>query len=124
MLDLLFVTLQTILVNQTAPCFMNLTAGAQMWQNCGFDTDYLQFMVLPWDWISGGNFSLIIVSLLIMFSYIKYHTALYPIIIATVFLPISIFLFPNEFLSPAFILWGVAIGGFIIYVILKQTKEY
>jgi hypothetical protein len=123
-LDFLMITLQIIQVNQTDPCFMNFTAGAEVWLNCGMTTDYLSFMLLPWEWITGGNFSLIIVSLFIVFSYIKYHRAIYPIIIGMMFLPIAGFLFPDIFLSYAFLIWGVCIAGFIIFIILKQTKEY
>ena len=124
MLDLLLITLQIIQVNQTAPCFMNFTAGAEMWKNCGMDTDYLSFMLLPWEWITGGNFSLVIVSLFTMFSYIKYHKVVYPILIGFLFLPISYFIFPEVFLSLAFIIAYIAIGLVIAFIYLKQTKEY
>lgn len=124
MLDLLIISLQIIQVNATDPCLLNFTAGAEMWNNCGITDDYLQFILLPWEWITGGNFSLIVVALLTTFSYIKYHKVVYPIMIGTIFLPISYFLFPGTFLSTAFILAYLAIALVIIFIILRQTKEY
>ena len=124
MIDLVFVFFQIINVNSTTPCFLNDTAGAEMWRNCGFTTDYLQFVVLPWDWITGGNFSLILVSLFTMFSYIKYQKIVYPMLIGFIFLPISIFLFPTTFQSYAFVFTGLGISMLVIYIILRQTKEY
>lgn len=124
MLDLILITLQLIQVNATAPCFLNATAGADMWQNCGVGDDYLQFILLPWEWITGGNFSLIIVSMFVMFSYIKYHKIVYPLLIGIIFLPISAFLFPASFLSIAFILGFLGVAMILIYILMKQTKEY
>lgn len=127
MLELLIlsaITLQIIDVNATQPCFLNYTAGPMMWENCGYGDDWLQATLLPWEWITGGNFSLIIVSIFILFSYIKYHKVVYPILIGTLFLPISYFVFPETFLSFAILMSGFAIGILIWYAFLKQTKEY
>lgn len=124
MLDLILVALQVIQVNATTPCLLNFTAGAEMWNNCGITDDYLQFIILPWEWISGGNFSLIVVSLFIMFSYIKYHKIVYPLLIGLIFLPISAFLFPTTFQSYAFVFIGLSIGMLAIFILLRQTKEY
>ena len=30
---------EVITVNQTEPCFLNYSAGVDMWKNCGFDED-------------------------------------------------------------------------------------
>lgn len=111
-------------VNATAPCFLNYTAGVQMWQNCGMGDDYLQTALLPWEWITGGNFSMIFAGLLVMFTYIKYHKAVYPILIGVMMLPISFFVFPDSFLSFSIIMTFVTIGILIWYVYVKQTKEY
>jgi len=124
MLELIFITLQIIQVNQTDPCFMNLTAGADMWENCGYGEDYLQAMLLPWEWITGGYFSMIFVSLLITVTYIKYHKAIYPLIIGFIFLPLSYYLFPQQFLNIAFIVIGIIFGIFIFTILLRRTKEY
>jgi len=115
---------QTITVNQTTPCFLNASAGPDVWRNCGFETDFLAGMLLPWEWISGGYFSMIIVSMFIGVTYLKYHKAIYPIVIGFSFLPVSWFLFPNQFLTWAVIMTGVALGIFIWVIYVRQTKEY
>ena len=114
----------TIPVNQTEPCFLNYTAGSDLWQNCGISDDYLNFALAPWVWVTGGYFSMIMVALLIMVSYIKYQKAAYPMIIGVMFLPISYVLFPNIFMTWAVILTAFTAGIFIWYAFIKQTKEY
>jgi len=115
---------QIIDVNQTTPCFLNYSAGYDMWDNCGYDEDYIQAALLPWEWITGGNFSLVIVSIITLFTYIKYHKVVYPILIGIMFLPIAYFVFPDTFLSFAFLMTGVAFGILIWYILIRQTKEY
>ena len=124
MLDLLLVTLQIINVTATEPCFLNFTAGPEMWQNCGASTDWLTFMLLPWEWISGGYFSMIFVSLMVAFTYIKYHKAIYPLMIGIAYLPISFYLFPNQLIIVPFLLVGALIGVFIYSMLMHRTKEY
>lgn len=115
---------QAITVPESTPCFMNYTAGTDMWDNCGAKEDYLTFSLLGWEWITGGYFSMILVSLFVLISYIKYHNALYPIMIGVAFLPISYQFFPETFLSWAVIMVGIVIGISIWYALTKQTKEY
>ncbi len=125
MLDILIlVAFQIIQVNQTDPCFLNYTAGAQMWHNCGIQNDYLQFSLMGWEWITGGYFSMVFAAVIIMYVYIKYHTVIYPILIGVIMLPISYFLFPNEFLTFALIMVGVSACILVWYVFVRQTKEY
>ena len=126
MLDSLinFIVYQVIIINQTQPCFLNYTASAEMWKNCGMADDYLQTALLPWEWITGGNFSLVLVSVFIAITYIKYHKVVYPILIGTMFLPVSYFVFPGVFLSWAMVMAGVAFGVLIWYVYIRQTKEF
>lgn len=119
-----FADAQVINVTQSQPCFLNETAGAYVWRDCGFDEDWLTAILLPWEWISGGNFSMILVSVLIMFSYIKYHKMIYPVLIGAFFLPISYFLFPTQFITWAVIMAFVGVGLTLAYIYLKQTKEY
>jgi len=107
-----------------SPCFLNYTAGVQMWDNCGFDEDYIQAALLPWEWVTGGLFSMMIVAILVLFTYVKYHTVIYPITIGIVFLPLSFFLFPDVFLSFSVIMAFVGVGALIYYALIKQTKEY
>ena len=94
-----------------------------MWKNCGADEDYLDFALLPFEWITGGFFSMILVSLLIMVSYIKYQKAAYPIIMGVMFLPVAFFLFPEVFVSWAAIMMAFTIAIFIYIAFIRQTRE-
>lgn len=114
----------TIPVNQTVPCFLNYSAGADLWENCGVSEDYLQFSLMGWEWVTGGYFSMIVVSLFIGTTYIKYQKASYPLLIGVMFLPASYFLFPEVFLTWAIILSIFTAGIFIWYAFIKQTKDY
>lgn len=115
---------QTITVNGTTPCFLNYTAGPNLWENCGFDDDYIVFAMQPWEWITGGYFSMILVSILILMVYQKYHKVIYPILIGVMFLPISYTLFPAVFLSWSIVMAFVGIGILIWYAFIKQTKDF
>ena len=114
---------QTVInVTESAePCFMNYTAGSDLWSNCGFEEDYLAAVLLPWEWVSGGYFSM--VGVLVLMTYIKYHTVILPIAIGIVMLPTSYFLFPDVFLSYAIILMFVGIGVLIWFAYIRQTRE-
>jgi len=65
-----------------------------------------------------------LVSIFIGITYIKYHKIVYPIIIGVLFLPISYFVFPEQFLSFAIIMTIVGVGLLIGYIYIRQTKEY
>jgi len=106
------------------PCFLNYTAGVDMWTNCGYDTDFIGATLLPFEWVTGGIFSMIIVIVLIIMSYIKYRSVIYPVAIGIMFLPISWFVFPDIFFSFALILAGVAIAGLIVTALILRTKDY
>ena len=115
---------QVINVTSTTPCFLNETAGPWVWRDCGFKDDYLTAIMLPWEWITGGNFSMILASLFIMFTYIKYHKAIYPILIGVFMLPISYFVFPATFLIWGTIMAFLAVGAITWWILIHQTKEY
>lgn len=115
---------EIIQVNNTNVCFLNYSAGVDMWRNCGVEDDWLQFAILPWEWITGGYFSMILVAIVILFSYIKYHNGLYPLLIGTIYLPVAYTLFPETWINWAIIMTGIYIGSLIAYVYLKMTKEY
>lgn len=117
------VTLQTIILNATQPCFMNTTAGADMFQNCGGAKDYLSMALTGWNWVTGGWFSMILVAIFVAFTYIKYHKAIYPLIVGTLYLPIAYYLFPAQFLTAAFIFGGVVAAILIHYIFVSQTNE-
>ena len=95
-----------------------------MWKNCGYDTDFISAALLPFEWVTGGLLSMIVVTLIIIISYMKYRTIIYPIAIGFIMLPTSYFLFPDVFLSYAFVMAFVSIGLLIWYIIIRQTKEY
>jgi hypothetical protein len=94
-----------------------------MWHNCGFDKDYIKASLGPWQWVTGGWFSMILVSVLIGMTYLKYHKALYAVLIGSLFLPISYGLFPEVFLTWAIIMVGICIGVILFYVFVSQTNE-
>ena len=112
----------TITVNQTTPCFLNYTAGIDLWENCGADEDWLTFALLPFEWITGGWFSALFVSLFILMIYLKYHQMIYVIVIGIIFLPISFQYFPAVFLGWAMIMIVLAIAGYIYYMLNRQTN--
>tara|TARA_B110000881_G_C18252620_1_gene354041 strand:+ start:137 stop:442 length:306 start_codon:yes stop_codon:yes gene_type:complete len=101
---------------------MNMTAGAQMWKNCGASDDYLDFALAPFEYITGGYFSMILVTIFIIMSYIKYHTVLYPMLIGLLFLPVSFTLFPDTFLTYAITLFVVGTGGLLAWILIWRTK--
>ena len=111
-------------VNTTSICFFNYSAGWRVWQQCGLDVDYIEFSLLPWEWISGGYFSLILVSVIALFTYIKYQKVAYPILVGMLLLPVSYFLFPDIFLIISFIMAGLGMAALVWYAFLRQTKEY
>lgn len=115
---------EVVTVNNTQPCFLNYTAGAEMWDNCGVKDDFLRAFISPFEWVTGGHFSMLLVGIFILFTYIKYHKAVYPLLIGVMFLPFSFFLFPETFITFALLMAGIAIAALIWYVFVKQTKEY
>ena len=123
MFEWLPILYQIIQVNATTPCFMNNTAGFQIFQNCGMQKDWLQAILLPWQWITGGYFTLVIVVILSLFTYIKYHKAIYPVLIGVIFLPISYFTIPTPFLVFSMVLTALMIAGFIVFTFVSQTNE-
>jgi hypothetical protein len=119
------VSAQTVIeVGDTEPCFMNYTAGASMWKNCNFEGDPIGAAMLGFEWVTGGLFSMIVVALIVVMVYIKYHTVLYPIAIGIIMLPTSYYLFPDIFMSFAFVMAGVGIAGLIYAIIIIRTKDY
>ena|SRR2546426_4831766 len=116
------ITFQTILVNSTQACFLNYTSN-NIWKSCGLDKDFLQGVLIGWQYITGGYFSMILASILILFTYIKYHKIVYPLLVGTLFIPISYFVFPAQFLNFAILMAAIGIGILIWYIIISQTNE-
>ena len=117
------VAFQTIIVNSTQPCFLNQTAGPNMFQNCGMGKDFLTGILTGWQWVTGGWFSMILVSILVAFVYIKYHKAIYTMVVGTLYLPLAYFLFPSMFLTFGLIMATIGAGILIYYAIISQTNE-
>lgn len=113
---------QTIIVNETTPCFLNYTAGIDMWENCGADEDWIAMAILPFEWITGGYFSLILASIIILGVYLKYHKVIYAFGVGVVFLPISFQFFPDQFLSFAVIALFLGLTATILYMIRDQIR--
>ena len=105
------------------PCFLDMDAGASMWENCGADEDYLDFALMPFEYITGGYFSMIIVTIFIIMAYIKYHNVLYPILIGLLFIPISYTFFPEVFLTYALTFVAIAFSGLLIKMIVWRTRN-
>lgn len=113
---------EIIIVNETTPCFLNYTAGIDMWENCGADEDFINFAILPFEWITGGFFSMILVSIIILMVYIKYQKVIYPVIIGILFLPISFQFFPSTFLVWAMIMMALGVMAGIWFLVKRQTE--
>ena len=114
---------QTVIdVEENTPCFMNYTASTEMWKNCGFDGNFIKATLMPFEWIMGGYFTLVIVSILIIIVYIKYQTVIYPLAIGVIMLPISSWAFPELVISYGFILTAVAVTAVIRKIIFKQSR--
>lgn len=110
-------------VGESTPCFMNYTASTEMWSNCGMETDPLGAVTLPFEWITGGYFSLIVIGLIMLVVYIKYQTAIYPVAIGTVMLPTSYFLIPNAFFSFLILMIAIVVAAGIYYGFVAGNRE-
>ncbi len=115
---------QTIQVNQTTPCFLNYTAGIHIWDNCGMDEDYLRASLLGFEWVTGGYFSLILAGIFILFTYIKYHKAIYPVIVGVAFIPLAIFLVPDNWFNSVIILMGIAFLAAAFKAVKNHTSDF
>lgn len=122
--SLIPIVYQIIHLNATAPCIQNYSAGVDMWKQCGFDKDYIKASLMPFEWATGGFFSMIFICVFMGMTYLKYHKAAYPLIVGTIFLPISFSLFPQLFLVWAIIMTGVFIGIIAWYAFISQANEH
>jgi len=114
---------QTIInITETTPCFLNYTATWHILENCGANDDWLVWIVSGFEWVTGGNFSMIVVSVLIISIYVKYQEILYPIFIGLIYLPVAAVFFPAAFLSWAIIMAFVGIGVLIWWIYVRQTQ--
>ena len=114
----------TIEVPTTTPCFLNFNSTHQMWDRCNAEEDFLDFALIGWEYGTGGYFSMMIVGLFVVVTYVKYHNPLYPMLVGTIFLPVSYLLFPPVFITFSIIMIIAVVGIFIYYGIVKQTEGY
>lgn len=94
-----------------------------MWQNCGATTDYIKFALLPFMWITGGYFPIIVCAVLILSTWLLYHKTVYPVLIGIAFLPIAFSLFPENFVNFAIILGLLGLGMLLIHIVISRTTE-
>lgn len=104
------------------PCFLNSTHPGKVMQNCNPDGDWLAFALAPWEYVTGGLMSMMVAGVLILVVWAKYRQAIYPIFIGVVMLPISWFLFPDEFLGFGLLLAAVAVGAYVWWAVTRQTE--
>lgn len=117
------ITLQTIILNGTTPCILNQTAGVDLWKNCGMDVDWIRTAMMPWQWVTGGWFSMILVSIFVVMTYIKYQKMVYPLLVGVFFIPISYVLFPPSFINFAVIMAFLGVGLITSWIFISQTNE-
>ena len=112
-------------VTASQPCFLNYTAnGLEMMQQCGLDEDYLRATTVGFDWVTGGLWPLIVVTVLIVMTYLKYQNGIYPLAIGIVFLPIAGAFFPAQFISYAVVIGAVIGVGALVTMFIKKTTDY
>lgn len=111
-------------VNSTGVCFLNASAGYHMLQNCHARDDWLNFSLLWVEWITGGYFSVALVSVFILVTYLKYHKAIYPIMIGMLFMPVAYTFFPANWINFAIVLATLGIIIMIFKTFMKNTKEW
>lgn len=115
---------QTIPVNQTDPCFLNYTAGYKIFDDCGFDEDWMSASLIGFEWVTGGYFSFLLLGVIVMMTYIKYHKVLYPLLIGVLYLPVVWTLVPSEFWLYLILLAGAGIIFSIWKIVKNQTSEF
>jgi hypothetical protein len=69
--------------------------------------------------------AIIVVSVLIVMTYLKYQNGIYPLAIGIVFLPIAGAYFPDQFISYGILssVQLIAVGA-IVKMFIKQTTDY
>ena len=102
---------------------MDYAASTEMWKNCGFDSDFIKATLMPFEYVMGGYFTLVIVSILVMIVYIKYQTVIYPLLIGFVMLPLSWWAFPEMIMGYALILAALGFTAIIKHIVLKQASR-
>ena len=113
----------TIDVPAATPCFLNNVNNSNILASCSSEGNPFDLIILGWQWITGGNFVMIIVGIIILAVWRKYDNVVYPLFIGVLFLPITFFLFPESFLSWALILAGLAVGILIFKALVLNASN-
>ena len=111
-----------IVITPDKPCFLNKTAPHALMKNCAPDGDWIGFALGPWEYVTGGNLSMAVAGILILTSWAKYRSAIYPMFVGVVMFPMSYFLFPESFLTFGLLMMGIGIGIFFWWAITRQTE--
>lgn len=114
---------ETIIVDVVNPCFStdNITSAYQFMVDCGFDDDFLTFSFMGYEWMTGGRFTLIIASIIVLFPYIKYHKPEYSLVVGISMLPISYQFIPDEFFSFAMVMVFLLLSTYGYHMLVKKT---
>ncbi len=112
----------TVDVVETTPCFMDYTSS-NMWEDCGMEDNFIKATLMPFEWILGGYFALVVVSILIVITYIKYQTVIYPLMIGIIMLPVSYFAFPGMVISYGIVLAAVGLTAIIKEIVFDRMRN-
>ena len=115
----------TIIIPDATPCFLEYSSDVEaVWTSCGVKDDWLQFLVLPFNWALGGLLSVIIISLVIWSIWMKYKQTYFAILVGIMLLPVSYSFFPEHFVTTSIILAFLALGIGIWWALVRQTKGF
>ena len=105
------------------PCIFNATAPQRMLQNCDPRGEWLQWSLTGWEWVTGGNFSILLASVIVLTVWVAYRQAIYAIFVGLMFAPLVFYLFPDSFVSFGILMTALCVGILIWTVVTKQTSE-
>ena len=113
---------QTIDLPETDPCFLQYEDGADILVNCGIEDDFLAFVTAPFEYATGGFFTMILITVFILISYMKYHKMLYPMVLGVLYFPSTYFLFPENFVTFGMTIMAIGYGIILWYAYTRQTS--
>ena len=112
-----------VIIDPVQPCFLNQTAGVDMYKNCGLDKDFLTAALLPFEYAVGGNFAMLLITIFIIISYVKYHKVVYPMLIGSLYYPVAYFLYPDYFVTFAILLTTIGAAFLLVYIFIRQSRD-
>ena len=105
------------------PCIFNATAPQRVLQNCDPRGEWLQWSLTGWEWVTGGNFSILIASVFVIATWIAYKQAIYSIFVGLMFAPLVFYLFPDNFISFGILMTALCVGIWLWATVTKQSSE-